>query len=117
MTKIQHHCLSSCSSYTNSGFLQYHNRKVAGRLGAPFPGHDAINSRCASVACLAAVDTAFDDCLVFTPSRVVQVQVTRLVEQRMLQQPNRAAAYRQYQQSTAMWFPGRGTLQTRLHVA
>lgn len=57
------------------------------------------------------------DCLVFTSSNVVQVQVTRLVEQRMLQQPSRAAAYRQYQQSTAMWLPGLGTLRNRLLVA
>ncbi len=35
-----------------------------------------------------------------------QVQVTRLVEAKMVEQPHRAAAYRRYQQTTPMWFPG-----------
>lgn len=58
-------------------------------------------------ACSAAVHLTCNDYVILTPSLVVQVQVTRLVEQRMLQQPSRAAAYRQYQQTTAMWFPGK----------
>ena len=58
------------------------------------------------VACSAAGHAVCSVDLVSTPGLVVQVQVTRLVEQRMLQQPSRAAAYRQYQQTTAMWFPG-----------
>jgi len=36
----------------------------------------------------------------------LQVQVTRLVEAKMIEQPHRAAAYRRYQQTTAMWLPG-----------
>ncbi len=43
----------------------------------------------------------------------VQVQVTRLVEERMLQQPSRAEAYRQYQRTTPMWFPGISTFQRK----
>ena len=58
------------------------------------------------IMCSAAVYAASSINLMLTPSLVAQVQVTRLVEQRMLQQPSRAAAYRQYQQTTAMWFPG-----------
>ncbi|KAL3136755.1 hypothetical protein ABBQ38_005471 [Trebouxia sp. C0009 RCD-2024] len=47
---------------------------------------------------------------------ICMVQVTRLVEERMLKQPGRAAAYRQYQQTTPMWFPGVSTFQNK-HVA
>ncbi len=35
-----------------------------------------------------------------------QVQVTSLVEAKMIEQPHRAAAYRRYQQTTPMWLPG-----------
>ncbi|KAL0017730.1 hypothetical protein WJX77_011017 [Trebouxia sp. C0004] len=37
---------------------------------------------------------------------ICMVQVTRLVETKMIEQPHRAAAYRRYQQTTPMWLPG-----------
>ena len=40
---------------------------------------------------------------VLTACVIFQVQVTRLVEARMMQQPSRAAAYRRYQEMTPMW--------------
>lgn len=47
-----------------------------------------------------------DDSWAFMCNVDMQVQVTRLVEDRMVQQPSRAEAYRKYQQTTAMWVPG-----------
>lgn len=36
---------------------------------------------------------------------MVQVEVTRMVEKRMLDRPERAAMYKEYQQSTSVWVP------------